>query len=1220
MNKTTTSYLLLAALALFIFIFAAPKPVSAGCVIQVGGQYLSDWDCDSIPDRIDNCIYDYNPLQEDSDNDGTGDACEPLTALEAHANPTEGTEPLDVALTCTVEGGRAPYLYRFDYENNGAIDFSRSSDSTTFTKTHTYSRGIWQAQCIVQDENGDELSALTEEIQVSAPVQPLTVHVQADRTTGYVPLPVSFYCSAEGGVSPYDYTWQFGDGQQANSQNIIHRYTEPGEYTAACTATDSGNREASDSILIHVSQPLNQPPVLQGIPDQTIMSGEQFQIFDLDNYASDPDNAAAELRYSFSGNNQLQVRIDEYNKVYLSYPFGFTGSETITFKVTDRRGLSDTDSAVFRVNPMLNQPPVFSNIPDQTVDCGENFVLVDLRQYVADPDDAFSSLGFSYSGNHRIDVFISNGVVHFANPGENVIEIITIKATDPHSLFDTDAVRLKVENCAVDQPPVLSGIPDQTIDAGDSFQDFDLDQYASDPDNTDAELTFNYAGNNRISVSINQATHVVHLTYPAGFTGGETITFKATDPAGVSDSDTAVFTIRAVHQNEPPVLQGIPDQTIASGEQFQIFDLDDYASDPDNSDAELHYSFSGNNQMQVHIDEYNKVSLSYPIGYIGSETITFKATDPDGLYDTDSVVFKITALPPTDQPPVFSDVPDQTVNCGEDFVVVDLRQYVTDSDDTFSSLVFSYSGNQRIDVFISNGIVHFANPGENVIEVIIVKATDPHGLFDTDSVRLKVQNCGVNQGPVLSGIPDQTVVQGNSFDQFDLDNYAADPDNTDAELTFDYSGNNRISVHINPTTHIVTLDYPDDFTGQETITFKATDPSGLSDTDSAVFKVTAGTSENRPPRFIEEVSDEAIACDEEFAPIYLKDMVEDPDNAVAELIFSATGNDLIDVDISNGIAYLSNPEEETTEEITFKVTDPDGLSGTSAALFRVKNCEEEDENEPPRISGIPDQTIYEGEEFEVFDLDDYASDPDDSESSLDYSVSGDDDLRVRIDSWNRVYITFSSRFSGSETLTFKVTDPHGESDTDSAVFRVRTGYYDREDIIFDEYDYYYYPPYPDQVYELNPAPEAHTLCTLYDTLTHKTVPDFDCDDIPDREDNCPTVANENQRDLNMNKIGDACDLQLTAFTINPQELDSGNAFTLYANVRNAMDERLDKIKLRVTIDELGITQEQAIETLEAGESYESSFTIQVPDCTKAKKYIVKLNVEYGTHDTVYKSG
>ncbi len=74
-----------------------------------------DADGDAVVDRpFDNCIGDFNPLQEDSNGDGIGDACEPATVVPPAATPTSAAAPTPTVVpgpgagatpTATVDGG-----------------------------------------------------------------------------------------------------------------------------------------------------------------------------------------------------------------------------------------------------------------------------------------------------------------------------------------------------------------------------------------------------------------------------------------------------------------------------------------------------------------------------------------------------------------------------------------------------------------------------------------------------------------------------------------------------------------------------------------------------------------------------------------------------------------------------------------------------------------------------------------------------------------------------------------------------------------------------------------------------------------------------------------------------------------------------------------------------------------------------------------------------------
>ncbi len=86
----------------------------------------------------------------------------------------------------------------------------------------------------------------------------LSASCSGSPVSGVVPLDVSFTASASGGIAPYSYSWNFGDGQSYSSQNPSHTYSSAGTYTAILTVTDSTNSKATDSTTITTSA--SQPP------------------------------------------------------------------------------------------------------------------------------------------------------------------------------------------------------------------------------------------------------------------------------------------------------------------------------------------------------------------------------------------------------------------------------------------------------------------------------------------------------------------------------------------------------------------------------------------------------------------------------------------------------------------------------------------------------------------------------------------------------------------------------------------------------------------------------------------------------------------------------------------------------------------------------------------------------------------------------------------------
>lgn len=120
----------------------------------------------------------------------------------------------------------------------------------------------------------------------------------------------------------------------------------------------------------------------------------------------------------------------------------------------------------------------------------------------------------------------------------------------PLSQEQIDVIRQWIANGALPESnaPVVSDIPDQTIETGQSFNSFDLDDFVTDADHPDNAINWQITPKNPsdsvFSVSINAANVVTISITDTNFIGSETFTFMATDPDGLSDSDTARFTVR----------------------------------------------------------------------------------------------------------------------------------------------------------------------------------------------------------------------------------------------------------------------------------------------------------------------------------------------------------------------------------------------------------------------------------------------------------------------------------------------------------------------------------------------------------------------------------------------------------------------------------------------------------------------------------------------------
>ncbi|MBH50107.1 MAG: hypothetical protein CMG69_05080, partial [Candidatus Marinimicrobia bacterium] len=393
----------------------------------------------------------------------------------------------------------------------------------------------------------------------------------------------------------------------------------------------------------------------------------------------------------------IMVDIDEDNVATLSYSSGWTGSEVIVFTATDQtaEGLSGSDNATFTVSPGVDEAPVVGDIPDQSVDEGQSFSSFDLDDYLTELD------GDDVAWSYEIT----------APPEPGFFETITATAGESsYGMtfgFHPDATDGYDEDTDYYAPPAP---PPPAFDAALQWngERYYTQILAFDGDNSEHEydVTVQYGSDNQVTLSwdntgwsdlmsscllqdafggvminvdmLSQSSftntntaftlfklkvtplpgamqtrdimvdidedNVATVSYNAGWTGSEVVTFTATDQTaeGLSGSDQATFTV--LDMDFAPQVGGIPDQTTNPGSEFESFDLDDYLTELDGDAVEWSYDIPG----QAPEPGFAEIITASSEGGTYDMTFGFHPDATDG-YDENTDYY----APPAPPPPAF---------------------------------------------------------------------------------------------------------------------------------------------------------------------------------------------------------------------------------------------------------------------------------------------------------------------------------------------------------------------------------------------------------------------------------------------------------------------------------------------------------------------------------------------------------------------------------------
>jgi gliding motility-associated-like protein len=605
------------------------------------------------------------------------------------------------------------------------------------------------------------------------------------------------------------------------------------------------------------------------------------------------------------------------------------GPVAIALEVTDGTEVAQTSFDV-TVTPVNDAPTLVVPGP-QTI--AANSSTGPLPVTVADIDSSVA--GLTLSGASDNSTIIPAGNIVFGGNGANRTVNVTPdtdQSGGPVNIditvsdgMATNSADFAVTVTAVDAPPTISSIGNQTIDEDSSTPS--LDFTIDDPDGLGG-LIVSASSNNttlipnaNIALAGTGADRTVIVTPAANLSGGPvTITIEVTDGVNVA-STTFQVTVSPV--NDAPTLvgpgpQSIMESTSTGALAVTVADIDTPVGTLTLSGSSDNTTLIPNTNITFGGSDANRTVTVTPVAGLSGGPVTITLTVSDGPA-SNVTTFTVTVGAVND-PPTITSIGDQSIP--EDGSTGALGFTVGDPDDAAAGLIVS--GTSDNTTLIPNGNIVFggsgtartvtvtptANLSSGSPVVITVNVTDG---TNTTSTTFSVTVTPVNDAPTLVGPGPQGILESTSTGALavtvaDVDNpvgslaLSGSSDNTtlipNANIVIGGSGANR-TVTVTPVAGLSG--------GPVTITLTVSDGTA---SNSTTFTVTVGAV-NDPPT-ITSIGNQSIP--EDGSTGALDFTVGDPDDGAAGL--SVSGSSANTTLIPNGNIVFGGSGAARTVTVT----------------------------------------------------------------------------------------------------------------------------------------------------------------------------------------------------------------------------------------------------------------------------------------------------------------
>ncbi|KOY30867.1 tandem-95 repeat protein, partial [Vibrio parahaemolyticus] len=774
------------------------------------------------------------------------------------------------------------------------------------------------------------------------------------------------------------------------------------DLTISASVSDGVNPTASDSDSLVVNRVNDAPTVENAIADQVLSEDFDAYTIDLNEVFKDSDSS---LEFSVSGNNSIQISIVK-GVATITPTADWNGKETITFTAKDPSGESVNQTVDFTVAPVVDIEADSADVVEDTPT-----IINVLGNDTFESTDKVVSLDADNGPKNGTVIVNSDGTVTYT-PDDNYVgeDTFTYIVT---SGGVSESTTVEVNVTPVNDAPVAKN----DISTTQEDTAVTIDVLSNDTDVDGDKLSIQSASVPETQGTVEIVDGKLVFTPAENFNGDAEIIYTVTD-GQLADEAKVTVTVNPV--NDAPTIkvdavESITEDAVNTDTVVATLTVRDTDTPEDQLTVSLENNSNGyfvlvGNEVkltQAGVDAVNNDELNL-------KDLAISASVSDGVNPTASDGDSLIVNRVNDAPTVENAIADQVLSEDFDAYTIDLNEVFKDSD---SSLEFSVSGNNSIQISIVNGVATINPTADwNGKETITFTAKDPSGESVSQTVDFTVApvvDIKADSTNVVEDTPTIINVLGNDTFEGDGKVVSLDTNNGPANGT----------VSVNPDGS-VTYTPNDNYHGADSFTYIVTS-GGVSESTTVNVDVTP---ENDAP----VAKDDTTITDED-TPVTIDVLPNDTDVDGDKLSIESASvpKEQGTVEVVNGKLVFTPTENFNGDaEITYTVTD--GALTDQATVKVTVNAV----NDTPVVeSNIADQALAEDFTPYTIDLNTAFSDVDNVDGELTFSVSGNSNIQVAIVN-GIATITPTADWNGSETLTFTATDPSGESISQTVNFTV----------------------------------------------------------------------------------------------------------------------------------------------------------------------------------------